>query len=264
MRDTIINKLKHIEQANSIQLLFACESGSRAWGFPSPDSDYDVRFIYIRTAADYLSIENSKDDLSFPINDELDVYGWDLRKVLQLIKKSNTTPFEWLQSPVIYLEQPGFRETLWNLCPQYFGRRSNMHHYLGIASSALATMENEDEIKIKKLFYVLRPLLAAKWNLESNSIAPMTIAPLMELLPAELRAQVQELINWKTEAVEGQLIKIPVVLHSWIKNEFARIETLSGNFEKNYFEAALLNAFFIQTLQLYDHSRNEGKGLAAV
>ena len=102
MQQTIINKLAYIEQEQSIQILFACESGSRGWQFPSPDSDYDVRFIYVRPYRFYLSVMDRKYDLNFPINGELDIYGWDIRKVLQLMRKSNTTPFEWLQSPIIY------------------------------------------------------------------------------------------------------------------------------------------------------------------
>ena len=182
MRDIILRKLGEITAEHQIRILFANESGSRAWGFPSPDSDYDVRVIYLRPRDFYLSVAERRDQLSFPINDELDIYGWDIRKVLQLILKSNTTPFEWLQSPILYQDVPGFREDLWDLCGQYFSRRSNAHHYLGIARGAMEGFSAEGEIKIKKLFYVLRPLLSAKWCLERSGIAPMTIDPLMELL----------------------------------------------------------------------------------
>jgi predicted nucleotidyltransferase len=264
MKTTIINRLERIASANSIQLLFACESGSRAWGFPSPDSDYDIRFIYLRPAASYLSIQTGKDNLGVPISDELDIYGWDLRKVLQLIKKSNTTPFEWLQSPVIYKEAPGFREALWALCSQYFSQRSNIHHYLGIANGALATIGQANEIKIKKLFYILRPLLAAMWNLERNSIAPMAIAPLLELLPALLQEQVQELIAWKANAAEGALITIPAGLQAWINTAFSRITAQSTGMQRSHFELAPLDEFFIKNLLGYDYSRNKGKRLAAV
>src|ERR1700750_867100 len=113
MQQIITGKLSEIIQEHKITLLFANESGSRAWGFPSPDSDYDVRFIYARPYKYYLSIVDRKYDLHFPITDELDVYGWDIRKVLALIRKSNTTPFEWLQSPIVYRQEQGFRDELW-------------------------------------------------------------------------------------------------------------------------------------------------------
>ncbi|KAA2244831.1 nucleotidyltransferase domain-containing protein [Chitinophaga agrisoli] len=263
MQTIILNKLKQIAAANRIQLLYACESGSRGWGFPSPDSDYDVRFIYIRPLNHYLAVQESQYQLSFPINDELDIYGWDLRKVLQLMRKSNTTPFEWLQSPVIYDQRPGFREDLWALCPHFFSQRSNMHHYLGIAQGAMDTMQG-DEIRIKKLFYVLRPLLAAKWCLERNSIAPMEMAPLMVLLPYSLRQQVQELIDFKATAAEGYMIRLAADLRSFIAQEFASISAASASLPRNEFETERLDAFFIKTLQEYnDNSRNETERLAA-
>lgn len=168
MKTVIQNKLLEIEIEHRVKILYACESGSRAWEFPSPDSDYDVRFIYTKTINEYLSIVDQEDNLSFPINDELDIYGWDIRKVLKLIRKSNTTPFEWLKSPIIYQEEVGFKEDLFALCPHYYSQRGNTHHYLGIAKGARDTINNEGQIKIKKLIYVLRPLLAAQWCLEKK------------------------------------------------------------------------------------------------
>src|SRR3954464_6280309 len=100
MREQIEEALGAIERECGVRMLYACESGSRAWGFPSPDSDYDVRFFYLRPLSFYLSVAERKDQLDFPINDELDIKGWDIRKALQLVCKSNTTPFEWLQSPI--------------------------------------------------------------------------------------------------------------------------------------------------------------------
>jgi predicted nucleotidyltransferase len=192
-------------------------------------------------------------DLNFAINGDLDMYGWDLRKVLQLMRKSNTTPFEWLQSPIVYRQEPGFREELWALSQHYFGRRSNIHHYLGIAQGAMETIANDNEIKIKKLFYVLRPLLAAKWCLEKQTIAPMTIGPLMTLLPADLQKQVSDLIALKATAAEGFIITIPAPLKTYIDREYARISEASRNLERDQFEAGKLDEFFINTITKYDH-----------
>lgn len=253
MQQTIIDKLGAIEQEHKIKMLFACESGSRGWEFPSPDSDYDVRFIYVRPYRFYLSVLDRKYDLTFPINDELDIYGWDIRKVLQLIKKSNTTPFEWLQSPIIYKQEAGFINELWSVCQSYFGQRSNIHHYLGIAKGAMDTIANDSEIKIKKLFYVLRPLLAAKWCLEKQSIAPMTIGPLMTLLPDHFKKQVSELITLKATAAESFVIKINADLKTYLDNEFARINDASAQLNKDHFEADKLDDFFVTTITRYDY-----------
>ncbi|RYE38253.1 MAG: nucleotidyltransferase domain-containing protein, partial [Sphingobacteriales bacterium] len=113
MEKIIKERLIEIATDNQLKILYSLESGSRGWQFASPDSDYDVRFIYIKPLNYYLSVANHPDQISFAITDELDIYGWDLRKVLQLIRKSNTTPFEWLQSPIIYEDVPGFRDELW-------------------------------------------------------------------------------------------------------------------------------------------------------
>ena len=252
MQAIITEKLPEIAKANQLTILFACESGSRGWQFASPDSDYDVRFIYTRPYHFYLSVQDREYDIQFPIEGELDMYGWDLRKALQLIKKSNTTPFEWLQSPIVYAQQPGFRDALWSLCQQYFSQRANTHHYLGIARGAMETIENGDEIKIKKLFYILRPLLAAKWCFEKNSIAPMTIGPLMSLLPPALKQLVSELISLKANAAEGFIIKIDKALHQYIHSEFTRLNEASNSLPRNEFPAAPLDEFFVKTITYYD------------
>jgi predicted nucleotidyltransferase len=248
MQQMIIDKLASVEKEHNIKILFSCESGSRGWEFPSPDSDYDVRFIYVRPYRYYLSVMEREDDLNFDISGDLDMYGWDIRKVLQLLRKSNVTPFEWLQSPIIYRQEPGFKEDLWALCQHFFGRRSNIHHYLGIAQGALASMTNGNDITIKKLFYVLRPLLAAKWCLEKQSIAPMTIGPLMALLPAHFYEQVSELITLKATAAEGYVISIAAELKTYIEEEFARINEASKVLEREAFDAEKLDQFFINII----------------
>lgn len=253
MKETILKKLKEIESKENIEILFANESGSRAWGFPSPDSDYDVRFIYIQPMQAYLSISNKADHLSFPINDELDIYGWDLKKVLQLIFKSNTTPFEWLQSPLIYMEKEGFRQRLFTICEFYFNPRKNALHYLGIARSALSTMLSEDEIKVKKLFYVLRPLLAAKWCLVKNAIAPMTMQKLMELMPNTFKNEVNRLISEKASQKEGFIIKISPELKAYIENEFLMCESEAEKKPNLRFSYELLDNYFIETLKKDDN-----------
>ena len=256
MKATIIEKLKKIESNYNIRMLYACESGSRGWEFPSPDSDYDVRFIYVRTPPEYLSIEDQEDNLSFPINDELDIYGWDLRKVLKLMMKSNTTPFEWLQSPIVYHEVAGFRDELWNLAQGYFSQRSNTHHYLGIAKGALETAMG-DEIKIKKLFYVLRPLLSAKWCMENNTIAPMTIGPLMNLLPEDLRQKMSDLIDLKATAAEGFIIKIDAALRQYIDQEFMACSEASKDLPRDSFNSEELDKFFRKTIMSHDDTRSK-------
>lgn len=247
MKEIIRKKLHQIEKEYQIKILYSCESGSRAWGFPSPDSDYDVRFIYKRSFDEYLTIQSKKDHLSFPINDELDIYGWDISKVLQLITRSNTTPFEWLQSPVVYKENERLKKELWHLCQSYFCPRSNIHHYLGVARGAMETIQ-EEEIKIKKLFYVLRPLLAALWCTRRDTIAPMSIFPLMDLLSDDLRRKVLSLIDLKSTAAEGYLIKIDQDLKEWIESTFDYCMEASAQMERKSFDIKEADQFFRKTI----------------
>jgi uncharacterized protein len=247
MEKIIKEKLKTIVKDSGIKILYSCESGSRGWQFPSPDSDYDVRFIYSQPFNNYLSVEELSTDLKFPIGEELDIYGWDIKKVLQLVRKSNTTPFEWLQSPIIYQEVPHFRVELWDLCQQYFSQRSNILHYLGIAKGAQETMEG-DKIKIKKLFYVLRPLLSAKWCLEKNSIAPMTIIPLLELVPSKIKTIIQALIDLKATAAEGFVITVDDIVLEYINKETAHCYDAVNDLKSDRFDAEPLNRFFRKTI----------------
>ena len=253
MEKVIISKLKEVAAEHTIKMLFACESGSRGWQFASTDSDYDVRFIYTRPYKYYLSVQERKYDLHFPITDELDMYGWDIRKVLQLIYKSNTTPFEWLQSPIVYIQNEEFQKAIWQLCQHYFSQRSNMHHYLGIARGALDAIAQDGEMKIKKLFYVLRPLLAAKWCWLQNGIAPMSIEPLMAILPTRLQTEVYDLIKIKATAAESFAITISAGLQSFINDEMSNLQEVAADLEKRYFDVRQLDDFFVQTIIQYDY-----------
>ncbi|MET0638139.1 MAG: nucleotidyltransferase domain-containing protein [Chitinophagaceae bacterium] len=256
MWKTISGALEKISSDHQITILLACESGSRAWQFPSPDSDFDVRFIYVRPYKYYLSVSDRDYDLGFPINDELDIYGWDIRKVLQLVRKSNSTVFEWLQSPIIYAERDSFRNELWTLCQSFFSQRTNIHHYLGLARGMMQHLTTDNEIPIKKLFYIIRPLMAAKWCAGKNTIAPMTIAPLIALMPEELKAQVEELIFYKSSAVEKFVIRITPALRTYLEQEYEQILLSAVQIEKDYFPIESLDEFFINTITRYDNQRS--------
>lgn len=247
MKNRINQKLIALTQQYNIHILYACESGSRAWGFPSPNSDYDVRFIYVHPYKNYLAIDNPPSHLTLPIDDELDLHGWDLKKTLQLVRKSNTTPFEWLQSPIIYQQNELFAQQLWALCNDYFNARGNIFHYLGIAKSALQSSEGK-QIGVKKLFYVLRPLLCAKWCLEKQQIAPMAIAPLMALLPNDLQDKINAIITHKATVAESQPILIDDDILQFIEKTMLDIADKVQLLTERHFKTDPLNEFFLQTL----------------
>jgi len=197
MHQIIKQQLEQLEQEEQIRVLYACESGSRAWGFPSQDSDYDVRFIYIRPAEWYLSIFDKRDVIERPINDRLDISGWDLRKALNLFRKSNPPLLEWLQSPIQYAEKYSIAERIRELSPLSFSPRSCMYHYLHMARGNYRDYLQGEQVKIKKYFYVLRPILACEWIERYGEMPPMAFDALVDrLIPenSELRRVVEQLL----------------------------------------------------------------------
>jgi hypothetical protein len=181
------------------------ESGSRAWGFESTDSDYDVRFIYLRPWHWYLStdLEERRDVIERPISDQLDVSGWDLRKALRLLRKSNPPLLEWLHSPLVYVEHPEIAARLRALAPIFYSPRACWHHYLNMARGNFREYLRGDVVWRKKYFYVLRPLLAMKWIENRVGPVPMEFERLLALLPpSSLTEDIQALLVQKREGAE--------------------------------------------------------------
>ena len=148
METRIKEELKRIEAEEGVKVLLAVESGSRAWGFESPDSDYDVRFIYVRPKEEYLRLEQVRDVIELPVDGLLDVNGWDLKKTLQLLYKSNPTIFEWFSSPIVYLETP-FADEFRGLMGKYFSSKSSLWHYISMASGNYREFLKGDMVKAK-------------------------------------------------------------------------------------------------------------------
>jgi predicted nucleotidyltransferase len=227
MKDVISSKLIEVEAQSQIKILLAVESGSRAWGFPSPDSDYDVRFIYVHPKDYYLSIDDQRDVIELPVDEVLDINGWDIRKALKLFAKSNAPLFEWLQSPIVYQSDDQFHKALVQLMPLYFNPRAMFHHYFSMAKAAIEGKEFVgDQIKLKKHFYALRTLLSCEWILERNEIPPMEFGKLRVLLDSELNKIVDDLLELKGKMDETFTIKSPPLIQSWI---FSRC----GDFERH-------------------------------
>ncbi|MBP3966219.1 nucleotidyltransferase domain-containing protein [Paenibacillus lignilyticus] len=201
----IKNELARLEQEEQVIILYACESGSRAWGFPSQDSDYDVRFIYIRRPEWYLSIFDKRDVIERPISDMLDISGWDIRKALNLYRKSNPPLLEWLQSPIQYAEKLSLAEQLRQLSPLAFSPKSCMYHYLNMARGNYRMYLQGERVRIKKYFYVLRPVLACEWIERYGEMPPMEFEVLAEhLVPrdGELWETIQQLLYRKKAGEE--------------------------------------------------------------
>jgi len=197
IRRQIMEQLRKIEQEENVRILYACESGSRAWGLSSEESDYDVRFLYLRPLDGYVTILDQPDVIERPISDKLDISGWDLKKALQLLRKSNPTLLEWLHSPISYWEPYVVAAQIRSMAPLAFLPKSCMYHYLNMAKRNLKAYLQGDRVKAKKYFYVLRPILACGWIEKFHEIPPMPFDELMEkLVPAdsELRGVIDECV----------------------------------------------------------------------
>jgi len=195
--------LTAIETAERVRILYAVESGSRAWGFASTNSDWDVRFIYVRSLDWYLSVRNRRDVLEIPIDDGLDASGWDIRKALYLFGKSNPPLLEWLRSPLVYREALTTTERLRKLSIDFFSPVSCMHHYLRMAERNYREYLQGEKVWLKKYFYVLRPVLACCWIKQHGSMPPMEFGKLVDdQLPDEVRPNVDQLLQRKRSGDE--------------------------------------------------------------
>lgn len=206
MKEKILQKLKEIEAQKDIKILFACESGSRAWGFASPDSDYDIRFIYKHDLNYYLSLWEQPDVIEFMTEDDLDGSGWDLRKTVKLLAKSNAPLLEWLYSPIVYLQDEAFLKQMQSLANECFSPIACLHHYLGTTKNFMDACQAE-EVKLKNYFYALRTALAGKWIIEKNSIPPVAFVELLPIAPLDVQEKVLELMEIKANQDEKYLHK---------------------------------------------------------
>ncbi|SHH97145.1 hypothetical protein SAMN04488109_6356 [Chryseolinea serpens] len=209
MKAIIQEKLRALEREFDIRILFACESGSRAWGFASVDSDFDVRFIYVHKAEFYLSLSDQRDVVELPVNDVLDISGWELRKALRLFRKSNAPLYEWLQSPLVYEAVPGFVDELTALMPLYFSPRAAMHHYLSMTNGIFENDLSENRVRLKKYFYALRTLLACQWIASRSEVPPMEFDKLRAIMREDLNETVDGLLGQKAVGDEKSTI-LPV------------------------------------------------------
>lgn len=226
VRAEIVSRLKKAEDEHGVRILFAIESGSRAWGFASPNSDYDVRFIYMREPAWYqaVDLEERRDVIEYPIVDDIDLNGWDARKALRLFWKSNPAFVEWIQSPITYFEQSVFRRQALQALPHIYMPEKGVYHYRSMAKTNYRAYLREPMVRLKKYFYVLRPLLAAEWIETTGEAAPIEFHKLLTLLsdrPLVLDA-VHKLLEQKRGMPELGMAPAVPVLNEYIETALAQ------------------------------------------
>ena len=221
----ILKRLHAAKKEHGIRILYACESGSRAWGFASPDSDYDVRFIYTHPKNWYLSfdVERKRDVIEYPIVDEIDCSGWDLRKALYLFTRTNGALIEWLNSPIKYIEVSESAERLRSLVPKTMNSTALCYHYSHMARGNAREYLFKDQVRLKKYFYVLRPLLAIRYIEQHNSAPPVEFRKLVDAVaPSEILQGIDNLLELKRNTPElGNGNQIPEI-NEFITSEIER------------------------------------------
>ena len=229
-RHEIETRLVAIEQQEGVRILYACESGSRAWGFPSADSDFDVRFIYAHSPEWYLSIQDRRDVIERPLENLIDESGWDVRKALNLLRKSNPPLLEWIQSPIVYRADLRFMEGLKSLMPVYYSPRHCMYHYLHMARGNIREYLKGERVWVKKYFYVLRPLLGCRWIEAGQGVVPMEFGKLVEgvAINADLLEAIQRLLADKLAGREMDDGPRVPIFHDFFDRELPRLEEVVG------------------------------------
>jgi predicted nucleotidyltransferase len=253
MRDEILARLDRIETEEAVKILYACESGSRAWGFPSADSDYDARFLYLHPRDWYLSVdlERKRDVIERPIVDEIDLNGWDLRKALLLFWKSNPPLLEWLDSPIVYLERGKTAARMRRLAETYYSPKACMYHYLHMAKGNYREYLKGERVWVKKYFYVLRPVLAIRWLEKGLGVVPMKFRTLVDqtVESPELKQEINRLIAEKERGAELDDGPRNPVIGDFLDSEMRRLETAGFQEAAEHRSMKELNALFRESLE---------------
>jgi hypothetical protein len=224
MRAKIETELEAIQSRENVRIIFAIESGSRAWGFPSPDSDYDVRFVYAHPADRYLTLVPGRDVIELPIERDLDINGWDIRKALNLLLKPNPVLLEWLSSPLRYLWDDAICQRLVSLAAKTTHGTACLHHYLKVGERQLsAYIQDKERVNLKKYLYVIRPAMVVRWiRLNPNLPPPMNFQALLSgaELSAPLTDELADLLDRKSQSKELGDAPPIALIDDFIKSEF--------------------------------------------
>lgn len=232
MTSKILEKIREVEAKRGVEVLLAVESGSRAWGFASPDSDYDIRFIYRHEKDWYLSPWDNDETIEFMTEDDLDGSGWDLRKTFHLLLKSNAALLSWFYSPIVYKEDEKFAELFKPLADTCFSPIAVSYHYLSMSKKYLEACRS-DEVKLKSYFYCLRTALTGKWIIEKGTIPPVLFSELLVLVDDKTGKKIEDLITLK--ATKGEAYYHPndwdlfELLEKIIANNEERSKALPGS-----------------------------------
>lgn len=248
----IQQRIDAAEQEHNVKVLYAVESGSRAWGFASPNSDYDVRFIYAHPKDWYVAVdlEEKRDVIEHPIVDEIDISGWDVRKALRLFKKSNPSFVEWLHSSIVYRDDGVFAESARKMLASSYSINKGIYHYRSMAKTNYRGYLRKPMVPLKKYFYVLRPLLSILWMEKYRTPAPIEFDTLRQMLESgsELDLAIADLIKRKKLAMEKEIAPAVPAINQFIISELERLEGYNESELGRSFDFGALNELFHRVL----------------
>ena len=255
----IKSRLASISEEYQIKILYACESGSRAWGFPSPDSDYDVRFIYVHPIEWYLRLDEERDVIDSPLEETsaglLDLGGWELRKTLRLLSKSNPTIWEWLQSPICYhLTSSLNLQDCRSVLDPFYSPITACHHYVSICRNMMAQAFIGETVNVKKYFYMVRPLLAALWIERYRIVPPMELVLLLPVIDDQIEIQTCILALQARKLHIDEQVPIPriAMLDDFLVRELTRLQDAAKILPVGFGDRVSLDHLFQQYLGFID------------
>lgn len=242
-------RLLNIEKDRDVNILFACESGSRAWGFASPDSDYDVRFLYTKPLPWYLSISDKRDTIDI-MDGDFDAVGWELRKSLLLLKKSNVPAMEHLFSPIIYRSEEDKLSELRAIATDCFSPIASMFHYLSMSKKYEEKIV-EDTVKLKSLFYALRTAMAGKWILECGTMPPVRFREMLPLVTKDIAYEIELLMDIKSKNAERYMHARPDTVCDFISEVIATNDRYAKTLASGKPDTERINHFLHRAIVSY-------------
>jgi len=225
MSEHIKSKIKELSEKEGIDILLAAEGGSRSWGIPSQDSPYEIGLIYMEKADQQAGIEKIS-SLSKYEDKELRFMGWGLRETFYQLKNSERRLFEWLQSPVIYQQDPTFKAEMWKLAQQYFQPIRSLEQYQKAAIDHLHDDPDYQQMKLDQLFMLLQPVLAAKWVMDNSSIPPVEFRPLLNQVESEgLEDDIKNMVKIKRQAEGQNICHVPISIRAFVNKELRSLKS---------------------------------------
>ncbi|MBQ9971693.1 MAG: nucleotidyltransferase domain-containing protein [Elusimicrobiaceae bacterium] len=250
MKKSIIKKLEELEKEHHIKIFHAVESGSRAWGFASQDSDYDVRFLYYHRPEWYFSVSKQADNIvKMEEHNLLDFAGWELKKTLLLLIKGNMSLYEWIQSPIVYKQSKEF-ETLKALAQEFYNPKALLFSYVGLAENNYKAYADREKPKLKKYLYILRTLAACRWIEQQQTPPPIEMDNLKEVFRKDslIWDFLNHLIEDKKKGTELGVIDSPALINRWIEEQLAYYTNFANSLPDLVKDTVPLSNFFYKTV----------------